>query len=170
MDFTLLVLCLVLAFTIYQGYLSIKTFLAMRKALAFIKINKQNVEVIHDYKGFVIAYALLSVFMIFYTALYFLAEYYTLGGLFAIFTVFCIVYIIDSIATRTTAFYDGGFLCYGKMLKYKNVVEVEENSRFLRGSEVKVIGETLPIYVSKKSKAVLIERLEVFRNRNKKRK
>lgn len=170
MDFTLLVLCLVLAFTIYQGYLSIKTFIAMRKSLAFIKNNKQNVEIIHDYKAFAISYAVLAVFMAFYAALYILAKVYTLGGLFAIFTVFCLVYVIDSIATRTTAFYDGGFLCYGKMLKYKNVVEVEESSRILRGSEVKMVGETQPIYVSKKSKAVLVERLETFKNRNKKRK
>ena len=76
MDFTFLVLCLVLAFTIYQGYLSIKTFIAMRKALAFIKNNKQNVEIIHDYKGFVISYVLLSVFMAFYAALYFIAKLY----------------------------------------------------------------------------------------------
>ena len=170
MDFTLLVLCLVLAFTVYQGYLSIKTFISMRKSLEFIKNNKQNVQIIHDYKGFAISYALLAVFMAFYTSLYFIAKLYTLGGLFAIFTVFCLVFVIDSIANRTTAFYDGGFLCYGKMLKYKNVVEVEEGSRILRGSEVKVTGETLPIYVSKKSKAVLIERLEAFKNRNKKRK
>lgn len=170
MDFTLLVLCLVLAFTIYQGYLSIKTFIAMRKALEFIKINKQNVEIIKDYKAFVFSYVLLAVFMALYAALYLNAKLYTLGGLFAIFAVFCLVFVIDSIANRTTAFYDGGFLCYGKMWKYKNVIEIEEKTRILRGSEVKLIGETMPIYVSKKSKAILLERVENFRNKHKKRK
>lgn len=170
MDFSLLVLCLVLAFTIYQGYLSIKTFIEMRKALEFIKNNKQNVVICKDYKAFAIAYALFSLFMAAYATLYLKAELYSLCGLFAIFTIFCVVYVIDSIATRTTAFYDGGFLCYGKMFKYKNVINVEEKTRFLRGSEVKLVGEAMPVYVSKKSKALLLERLENFRSRNKKRK
>lgn len=165
---SVLVLCLVLAFTVYQGYLSIKTFIGMRKALEFIKNNKQNVVVIHDYKAFVIAYAVLSVFMALYTALYIFIKMYLLAGLFGVFTVFCIVFIVDSIANRTTAFYDGGFLSYGKMWKYKNVTTVEENSRILRGSEVKIVGAA-PIYVSKKSKEVLLERLEQFRNRHQKR-
>ena len=169
MDLSLLVLCLVLAFTLYQGYQSIKTLIQMRKSLEFIKNNKQNVVICKDYKAFAIAYAVFSLLMAAYSTLYFNAKLYTLGALFIVFTIYCIVYIIDSFANRTTAFYDGGFLCYGKMFKYKNVVEIEEKSRILRGSAIKLVGEALPVYVSKKSKAILQERLTDFRNKNKKR-
>lgn len=171
MDFiSILMLAFITGFTIYQGYLSLKTFMNMRKELKMIQANKKNVVICKDYFAFALIYALLTVFMFGYGFLYVKAELYLLGGLFVVFSIFCFVFVIDSIATRTTVFYDGGFLCYGKTFKYRSVLNVEEKSRILRGSEIKIIGETTPIYVSKKSKAILEERLLDYKNKSKKRK
>lgn len=157
-------------FVIYQAYSTYKTFMKMRESVRFIKDNKQNIVVRKDYWGFVISYGLLAVFMAMYAALFIYAKSSLYGALFALLSVFCLVFLFDSIANRTLVFYDGGFLCAGKTFKYRQVQSIEEKSRILRGSEVRIMGEGLPVYVSKKSKVILEERMHDYKVKSKKRK
>lgn len=168
MDFiSLLIIAFFGFFLVVEGKESFRMLSQMRKAMEQIKENKQDVQVCKDYMGLVITYVILAGFILCY-GIYFMAakQNYMYGLMFIVLALFCIVFITDSITTRTFVFYDNGFLFAGKTFRYRSVVKIDEKKKFLRGYRVKLTSDD-EVYVTKNIKPVMEERLKEFKNRKK---
>ena len=104
--------------------------------------------------------------MVVFGIYFFMDQNYLYGMMFIVLAFFCVVFIAESVLTRTLVLYDNGFLYAGKMFKYRSVLKIEDKKKFLRGYRVKLTSDD-EVYVSKKVRPLLEERLQEFKNRKK---
>ena len=164
---SLIIIAVIGVFMVFEGKEAFKGMIEMRKATEHIKQNKKDVQICKDYMLMVTVYAVFAVCIIGY-GIYFITvqNNYMYGLMFIVLSLFCIVFIVESISIRTIVFYESGFLYGGRTFKYRSVLKIEEKKSFLKGYRVKLTSED-EVYVSKKTKPVMEERLKAFKNRKK---
>ncbi len=155
-------------FLAFEGKEALKGYKAHINALKQVEANKVNVVVVKDYLLISLIYAAVAVFLIVYGVIYIRQNNYLYGISFFVLSIFCAVFIIESVALKTVAFYDSGFLFSGKTYKYKNISKIYERKRFFRGYQVKMMQEE-DIYLTTKAKTVLVEKMNEYKNRKKSR-
>ena len=163
---SLIIILLVAAFLVYEGKEAFSGLIVMRKTVEEIKKNKENVQICKDYMHIVLAYVVFAVLMVVFGIYFFMDQNYLYGMMFIVLAFFCVVFIAESVLTRTLVLYDNGFLYAGKMFKYRSVLKIEDKKKFLRGYRVKLTSDD-EVYVSKKVRPLLEERLQKFKNRKK---
>ena len=168
MDLLNSVLCIVLfVFIVFEGKEAWKGYKICKEAMKEVKQNKTNVTECKDYLGLTITYSIMFLIMVAYGASNFIFKEYVIGIIMIEMSLFCLFFIVECICTRTILFYDTGFLYYGKQYKYRSVLKIEDKKRWMRGYRLKLTSDD-EVYVSKKTKPILEEKLKEYKNRKKK--
>ncbi|MGN1343151.1 MAG: hypothetical protein ACI4U3_01130, partial [Traorella sp.] len=163
-----IILCLILlVFIGFEGMELFKSYKQSREAMSIIKKNKPNVIEVRDYQILVLVYSFVFLLMVITAVFNIINKVYFTGIVMLEFSVLCIIFILECIITRTILFYDSGFLYYGKQYKYRSVLKIEDKKKWLRGYHVKMTNDE-EVYVTKKSRPVMEEKLKEFKNRKKK--
>lgn len=162
-----IILVAFLSFFILEGKQAVLRFLDMKKEMAKINETKTDIEVCKDYMTAVIAYSAFGLFILGYGIYFMMKSSFLYGGIFIVLSLYCIVFILESIVMKTFMFYESGFLAGGKVYKYKSVMKISDKKKFIRGYQLKVIGDD-EVFVTKKSKPILESRLQAHKNRKKK--
>lgn len=166
--FNYVIVVIFAVFFVIEAKDSILRFKEHQEAKKAVLQNKENLIVCKDYLGIVLAYIIGAVFMTIYSIIYVKNDQLAFATIFWVFDLFCVIFILDAIRTKTIIFFESGFLFGAQTIKYKSVLKIEEKKHFLRGYHVKMT-QDIPVFVSKKAKVVLEEKLVEYKNRKKKR-
>lgn len=169
MDFnTTLNMVILIAFLGFIGYEGRDAYRAYREHKRLVeKLSKtKKIEVHKDYKMIVIAYVVMALVIVVNTIYYIEQKSYSLAAISACIPFFCIIFIFESMMTRTYVFYDTGFLCGVNQIKYRSILKVTDKKKFLRGYELKLTSDEVT-YVTKKIRPILEEHLKEFKDRKK---
>lgn len=165
--FSILIFVLLLVFLGFEGKNAIKSLVEHKKQVKQIQETKKGVVVCKDYQKIVLLYGALAIAIVFYSFYYYQMKMATFAIIFSVMPLFCIIFILEAIVTRTIVFYESGFLFSGKTYKYRSVLKISNKKKFVRGYHVQMINDEDLIYVTKKSKPLLEEKLKEFKDRKK---
>lgn len=165
--FSILIFIVLIVFLGFEGKNAIQVFIEHNDLVKRTINSKKDVMVCKDYKTSVIFYGILALVIAAYSIYYFKMKLVTFGVVFAIMPLFCIIFILEAIVTRTIVFYESGFLYSGKAYRYKSILKISDKKRFIRGYHVQMINDGDLVYVSKNTKPIMEEKLKEYKNRKK---
>lgn len=152
----------------FEAYQSIKRYKAFKEELKETLNKKTGCIVQKDYKGFVIAYIFVGLSLFFYSSFYFNTDQTIYGFIMLVFALFSFTFALDSIVQRTTVFYDSGLYVNQEHRKYRSILKIMDKHSFLRGYAVRLTNND-EIFVSKKGRVILEEKLALYKERKKER-
>lgn len=163
-----LIVIIFAVFLVLEGKESIKRFKAHKEMVKEVLERKEGIIVCKDYKWIIFGYVVCALFMAAYSIIYVKNEQLSFAAIFWVFDLFCIIFIMDAIVTRTIVFFESGFLFGTQTIKYRSVLKIEDKKHFLKGYRVKLT-QDMEAYVTKKARVILEEKLVEYKNRKKKR-
>ncbi len=165
--FNLLLCAILFVLLVMEGKRIFTNYKSCRDAMKDVMATKNNIKVVKDYKTSVIVYAIMIVLIV-VAGVYnlFIKDYFTAIMILGL-AFFWFNFIIESICTKTYVFYESGFLYCDKQYKYRSVTKIEDEKKFARGYKVNVISGD-EVYVTKKVRPILEEKLKEYKNRKKK--
>lgn len=152
----------------FEGYQSIKKYKEFKESLKETLEKKPQCVVVKDYKGFLVGYGIAALFLFLYSYFYFISNEIIYGLIMLLFGLFSISFALDTIVSKTTVFYESGFFYNLEHKKYRSILKIGDKHSFFKGYTVRLTNND-EIYVSKKGRPILEEKLASYKERKKER-
>ena len=165
--FNLILFAVLLVLLVMEAKRTFTNYKSCNDARKDVMKTKTNIVVVKDYMLSVTIYAIMIVILV-ASGVYnlYIKDYFTAIMILGL-ALFWINFIIENICTKLVIFYESGFLYLDKQYKYRSVTGISDDKKFAKGYQVKVIGGE-DVYVTKKMRPVLEEKLNEYKNRKKK--
>lgn len=170
MEFVNICLCIILLGLVgFEAKRTFTTYSECKKAMNDVKSSKEDVVEYKDYTTVVSIYGSIIIIVLALGIFLVIIKEYLAGIMLIELSLLWVNFIIDSICSKTYLFYDTGFLYCGKQYKYRNVLSIDDNKKFLRGYRVKMSNTNEDeVYVTKTIRPILEHKIKEHKNRKKK--
>lgn len=164
----LIILIFFTAVFVFEGIQSVKKFIGYKASLKETLEKRLGCVIQKDYKIFLVGYAVVGLFLFFYSVYYFSVNQVIYALIMLLFALFSITFALDTIVQRTTVFYDTGLFYNLEHKKYRSILKIGDKHSFWKGYTVRLTNNE-EIYVSKKGRVILEEKLARYKERKKER-